>query len=585
MLLRTAAVAVLSSDLRRVLLIRRDAEPFKGSLGFPGGKLESGESFFQAAQRELREEAGIDVESWALVGAFHADGVLMVVFAAIRRETHTHPVLGAFYEICDLGHLDLAPNVAAAAIRARRIIPQRTAMPLLRDAVIAAQQAAGIIRSSLQTTTDQAGNTAVGWDHYLQRRRVGTVGTALGLLALRKAGIPLGMTDLHNVVSTLLDRENRETGGGWGVRGMASAGSPSLVESTCYVLDALRVSGLKADDPPVQRGIRWLLECHRPEGGWGTTGALPARPLPTTLAICTLVDWGLGDSPTVASAVKWLSQMQNRDGGWGIRPFSAGVARSESTAPHTARVVSTLLRAGLSRESDEICRAREWLESRMFTGWKGVTEIEYLGDQHQDQHRLEFRHTAESHAVSALLDAGVSPTSSLIAPAIQRMIEVPAIEGVDGTPVWAEFDRISVLVHYRTCIVSERASESGLLLDLDATLTSLADFYHAAAPLAATVDAATASREQLTANISNFASRIARGLRIAFAMGFVAAVALLVPLVLRRWTWWEPIFTVFPLAVSGLVVILGLRFTPQVWWKRFDAVVEERIRLQIGYPR
>ena len=46
----------------RVLLIRRGSEPLKGEWSIPGGMLELGEELAAGAQRELKEETGLDVE-------------------------------------------------------------------------------------------------------------------------------------------------------------------------------------------------------------------------------------------------------------------------------------------------------------------------------------------------------------------------------------------------------------------------------------------------------------------------------------------------------------------------------------------
>jgi 8-oxo-dGTP diphosphatase len=43
-----------------VLVIRRDIEPFRGELALPGGFIETGESWREAAIRELSEETGLD---------------------------------------------------------------------------------------------------------------------------------------------------------------------------------------------------------------------------------------------------------------------------------------------------------------------------------------------------------------------------------------------------------------------------------------------------------------------------------------------------------------------------------------------
>lgn len=44
-----------------ILLIRRNTEPRKGTLTLPGGYIDCGETWQEAAQRELREETGIRV--------------------------------------------------------------------------------------------------------------------------------------------------------------------------------------------------------------------------------------------------------------------------------------------------------------------------------------------------------------------------------------------------------------------------------------------------------------------------------------------------------------------------------------------
>ncbi len=53
-----AALAVLVRD-RQVLLVRRANPPDQGLWGFPGGRIERGETVFAAAERELAEETGL----------------------------------------------------------------------------------------------------------------------------------------------------------------------------------------------------------------------------------------------------------------------------------------------------------------------------------------------------------------------------------------------------------------------------------------------------------------------------------------------------------------------------------------------
>lgn len=70
-------VDILVTDgQRRVLLVERGKEPFKGKLVLPGGHIESGETPKMAAVRELHEETGITVapERLAFLGTLEADG-------------------------------------------------------------------------------------------------------------------------------------------------------------------------------------------------------------------------------------------------------------------------------------------------------------------------------------------------------------------------------------------------------------------------------------------------------------------------------------------------------------------------------
>jgi ADP-ribose pyrophosphatase YjhB (NUDIX family) len=45
-----------------VVVVRRDIEPFRGEIALPGGFIETGESWREAAVRELQEETGLTAE-------------------------------------------------------------------------------------------------------------------------------------------------------------------------------------------------------------------------------------------------------------------------------------------------------------------------------------------------------------------------------------------------------------------------------------------------------------------------------------------------------------------------------------------
>lgn len=58
-----AAGILLDSEGRYLLGQRPEGKPYAGYWEVPGGKIEKGETIFEALKRELQEELGIDIQS------------------------------------------------------------------------------------------------------------------------------------------------------------------------------------------------------------------------------------------------------------------------------------------------------------------------------------------------------------------------------------------------------------------------------------------------------------------------------------------------------------------------------------------
>ena len=59
-------ILVYNEDKSKILMCKREKEPYKGLFNLVGGKLEEGENELEGAYRELKEETGITVEDISL---------------------------------------------------------------------------------------------------------------------------------------------------------------------------------------------------------------------------------------------------------------------------------------------------------------------------------------------------------------------------------------------------------------------------------------------------------------------------------------------------------------------------------------
>jgi ADP-ribose pyrophosphatase YjhB (NUDIX family) len=132
---RPTASAIVLDETGRVLLGRRGIEPFLGLWDTPGGFVTPGESLEQAVRRELREEAGIELEVGRLVAT------VPDVYGA-----GGDPTLNAFYE-CRIagGDPQAADDVAELRWFAPHALPPpaELAFACVREALAAWRAHAG----------------------------------------------------------------------------------------------------------------------------------------------------------------------------------------------------------------------------------------------------------------------------------------------------------------------------------------------------------------------------------------------------------------------------------------------------------
>lgn len=111
--------------------------------------------------------------------------------------------------------------------------------------------------------------------------------------------------------------------GRWGV---------NYIYGTWQTLVGLRAIGLPKDDPTIRRGAQWLKACQQADGGWGESadsylqpelrGRGPTTASQTAWALLGLLSCDEKDSSAVTRGVQWLLDRQRGDGGWDEPQFT-----------------------------------------------------------------------------------------------------------------------------------------------------------------------------------------------------------------------------------------------------------------------
>ena len=121
-----AAIAVVLRG-ERLLLVRRSHRPDAGRWGFPGGKIEPGETVVAAALRELDEETGVAadaVEVLTAVDVIRRDGAVLhhyVLIAVLCRWRQGEGVAASdahetgWFDLAAIRALEKSPDVERVA--------------------------------------------------------------------------------------------------------------------------------------------------------------------------------------------------------------------------------------------------------------------------------------------------------------------------------------------------------------------------------------------------------------------------------------------------------------------------------------
>lgn len=406
---------------------------------------------FQAlVQRAAAQALGVDVSYLGLLaGERRAGGVRLVACAVLRPAQITLPndaslrVL-SIEEVRGRGDdIDHAEHLLTAH---QWYWAERSTADLSASVQRALDTSIAYLDNHLSTEDGRW-----GWNQYQDGSSIGILSTAEALLAHIHAG---ARGEFVTRPALTLEAEQNPDGG-WRVRSSLIGGrsSLSITESTAASLMALHEAGRSATDSALARGIAWLEERQRADGGWSSsTEDDVSMVFPTTAAVRALA--GFGRQEAVARGVSWLRHAQCPDGGWGASPRATEHGGTSSPA-YTGYAVVALLTARLPRTDTAVVEGCDYL-TRTFDAdreepWESVAANTPVDPAHSI--RMDYRHFATPWALTALSLAGHDLDDAVVLTGVRRLLALQRPNGTwrcgvtapESPPVWTTHDAVFAL--------------------------------------------------------------------------------------------------------------------------------------------
>lgn len=319
-----------------------------------------------------------------------------------------------------------------------------------------------------------------GWEQYLGTDTLGTLSTANGILTClhARAGGELA----ERALQTLRALQNDD--GGWQIRRalIGSDSDTSITESTCACLWAFHEAGHRPEsEEAVRRGLAWLRERQRPDGGWASADVPGQQSLVFATASAVRILALYGERDAVARGVQWLRDAQCPDGGWGATAPAADETVSSSPA-YAAAALLALRQAGVPVTDHVITTGCEYLLGAFSPDrpepWES-TSFTSLVDSRRFA-RMDFRHFATPWVLAALCECGYDLSHPVVLTGTLQLLRLErpgggwrsTLTAPDITPIWAVHGAVYAL---RTVLDSGARNLAPLVLSAhrDAELRTL----------------------------------------------------------------------------------------------------------------